>query len=410
MSEVVIQAENISKRYRLGTSGTGYIRQDMQRWWQSRILKKKDAFFATGDDEENNSLNDNFLWALKNVSFEIRAGEIWGIIGRNGAGKSTLLKILARIIRPTEGVIRGKGKISSLLEVGTGFHHDLTGRENIYISGHMLGMTKAEVRKRFDEIVAFSGVERFIDTPVKRYSSGMYVRLAFAVAAHLEPDILIVDEALSVGDAEFQGKCMSRIKDVNKYNGRTVLFVSHAIGAVEELCNHAIYLQNGMVAETGRIAHVVNAYLKQIHKSTYQTQISLAPGVMLEELELSQDEIVSGDDLEFSLKLKAEEKLSIKDLALLIYNVKGVRVAIIDLRSYFDVGTLQDNYFIHKGIIQNMNFIEGEYFFGLYYNINGNRNDMFDLRKLIIEPCPGEEIKKYEPQYRGCVELKHVRI
>src|SRR6195952_4288391 len=242
MSDLIIQAEKISKLYRLGTLDTGSLKQDMKLWWDTKVLKKKNSFFDVHDDSDPNAIHADYIWSLRNVSFDIRAGEVWGIIGHNGAGKSTLLKVLSRIIRPTEGTVRGRGKISSMLEVGTGFDRELSGRENIYISGYMLGMKKADIRRNFDEIVEFSGVGQFLDTPVKRYSSGMYVRLAFAVAAHLEPDILIVDEVLAVGDAQFQKKCLGKIGDVAK-GGRTVLFVSHQMATVENLCRTGLLLE-----------------------------------------------------------------------------------------------------------------------------------------------------------------------
>jgi lipopolysaccharide transport system ATP-binding protein len=244
MPETIIQAENISKLYRLGTIGTGSLRRDFTRWWQSQVLKKEDPFFLSGNNSE---FNKNYLWALKKVSFEIKEGETWGIIGHNGAGKSTFLKILSRIIRPTEGIIRGTGKVSSLLEVGTGFHHELTGRENIFISGYMLGMKKREIVEKFDQIVEFSGIESFLDTPVKRYSSGMYVRLAFSVAAHLDPDILIVDEVLAVGDADFQKRCMGKMRDISNTVGRTIIFVSHNLQAIANLCDNALWLDKGKI-------------------------------------------------------------------------------------------------------------------------------------------------------------------
>ncbi|MEO6327689.1 MAG: ABC transporter ATP-binding protein [Ginsengibacter sp.] len=259
MPEIIIKAENISKLYQLGTIGTGSLRRDMTRWWQNRVLKKEDPFFKAGGD--NKQINKNYLWALKNISFEIKEGETWGIIGHNGAGKSTFLKILSRIVRPTEGVIRGKGKVSSLLEVGTGFHQELTGRENIFISGYMLGMKKQEILQKFDQIVAFSGIEAFLDTPVKRYSSGMYVRLAFSVAAHLEPDILIVDEVLAVGDADFQKKCMGKMKDISNTVGRTIVFVSHNLQAISNLCDNALWLDKGKIKKIGKAADVVNSYI-----------------------------------------------------------------------------------------------------------------------------------------------------
>jgi lipopolysaccharide transport system ATP-binding protein len=257
MSEIAIQVEKLSKRYQLGTIGTGSLRRDMQRWWTMRMRKKADPYFQL----ETLDTPSQALWALHDVSFNVKQGEVWGIVGNNGAGKSTLLKIVSRIVRPTHGVVHGRGRVSSLLEVGTGFQAELTGRENIFLSGYILGMSKAEIRLRFDEIVAFSGIERFLDTPVKRYSSGMYVRLAFAVAAHLEPDILILDEVLAVGDADFQKKCLGKMREVSQNTGRTILFVSHSMQAVTNLCTKAIWLQQGKVRGIGEAAPVVNQYL-----------------------------------------------------------------------------------------------------------------------------------------------------
>lgn len=281
MSEVIIEVDNISKLFRLGSIGTGSFRQDFKRLLQKSFMGKQDPFFGKADELNGTDDYPNYLWALKNISFEVNQGDVYGIVGQNGAGKSTLLKILSRIIRPTEGVVRGKGKVSSLLEVGTGFHYELTGRENIYISGHMLGMNKGEIRQKFDEIVAFSGVAPFLDTPVKRYSSGMYVRLAFAVAAHLEPDILIVDEVLAVGDAEFQKKCLAKMKDVSTEKGRTILFVSHNMQAVNLLCNKAIWLQKGKMIDNGDAKQIVNRYLGTFQQKQWKQQwssLSDAPG------------------------------------------------------------------------------------------------------------------------------------
>lgn len=264
MADTVIKVEQLSKVYRLGTIGTGSLRQDVQYWWKKSVLKKEDAFFSFSKNEDAGS--KNILHALKDVSFELKQGEALGIIGSNGSGKSTLLKIISRIVRPTKGIVRGKGKISSLLEVGTGFHPELTGRENIYNSGYTLGMNKAEIKQKFGEIVEFSGVEAFIDTPVKRYSSGMYVRLAFAVAAHLEPDILIVDEVLAVGDADFQKKCIGKMHDASTTSGRTILFVSHNMQAVTNLCNTALWLEKGRLKQIGRAGAVVASYLSSVQQ------------------------------------------------------------------------------------------------------------------------------------------------
>lgn len=255
----VIKVENLYKQYRLGQVSTGSIAHDLNRWWHT-VRGKEDPYEKiTGiNNREENGSND-YVWALQDINFSVKQGEVLGIIGRNGAGKSTLLKILSKVTSPTKGNIKVKGRIASLLEVGTGFHPELTGRENIFLNGAILGMTKSEIRSKFDEIVAFSGVEKYIDTPVKRYSSGMYVRLAFAVAAHLEPEILIVDEVLAVGDAEFQKKCLGKMKDVSG-EGRTVLFVSHNMAAVKSLCSRGILLQNGKIIITGTTDSVVKNY------------------------------------------------------------------------------------------------------------------------------------------------------
>ena len=271
MHETVIQVEQLSKAYQLGTIGTGSFKQDLQRWWNTTLLKKEDPFFQLQPGNASAANKDLFL-ALHDVSFEVNQGEAIGIIGRNGSGKSTLLKIISRIVRPTHGRVMGKGKVSSLLEVGTGFNLELTGRENIYISGYILGMSKAEVRSKFDEIVAFSGVEKFIDTPVKRYSSGMYVRLAFAVAAHLEPDILIVDEVLAVGDADFQKKCLGKMREVSQASGRTILFVSHSMQAIKNLCDKALWLNQGKMQAFGGVSEVVNQYLSSTQQSKFKQE------------------------------------------------------------------------------------------------------------------------------------------
>ena len=261
MSNIVIKAEDISKQYRLGLVGTGTVRDDMKRWWYN-LRGKEDPFLKIGEANDRSSKGEsNYVWSLRDINFEINQGDSVAIIGRNGAGKSTLLKILSQVTQPTTGKIYTKGRIASLLEVGTGFHPEMTGRENIYLNGAILGMRKHEITRKFDEIVAFSGVERYIDTPVKRYSSGMYVRLAFAVAAHLESEILIVDEVLSVGDAEFQKKCLGKMNDVSKGEGRTVLFVSHNMAAVSTLCNSGIYLNNGLIEGIGGIDNIITQYI-----------------------------------------------------------------------------------------------------------------------------------------------------
>lgn len=257
---IVISAENLSKTYRLGQIGTGTFAHDLNMWW-ARIRGKSDSFLKIGEQDYGNHESAR-IWALNNVNFTVKQGEVLGIIGRNGAGKSTLLKILSRVTAPTAGRIKIKGRIASLLEVGTGFHPELTGRENIYLNGAILGMRRAEISGKFDEIVSFSEVERFIDTPVKRYSSGMYVRLAFAVAAHLDPEILVVDEVLAVGDAEFQKKCLGKMSDV-AHHGRTVLFVSHNMAALQNICTRGLLLKAGAISFEGDIKSSIKAYLDE---------------------------------------------------------------------------------------------------------------------------------------------------
>lgn len=260
MSRTVIQVENLSKQYRLGQVGTGTLTHDINRWWH-KVRGKDDPYRQIGETNDRTRKGESdYVWALKDINFDVKEGEVLGIIGRNGAGKSTLLKILSRTTAPTSGKVKMKGRVASLLEVGTGFHPELSGRENIYLNGAILGMTRGEITRKFDEIVDFAGVERYIDTPVKRYSSGMYVRLAFAVAAFLEPEILIIDEVLAVGDLDFQKKCLGRVKDVSETEGRSVLFVSHDMQAMARLVNTCIWMKDGKVNSVGG-KEVVSDYI-----------------------------------------------------------------------------------------------------------------------------------------------------
>ena len=262
MSQPVIRFENVGKLYRLGTVGTGTIAHDIQRWWVTSVLHKEDPYLQIGETNDRSTKGSSeYVYALKDINLEVQQGDVLGIIGKNGAGKSTLLKLLSRVTAPTTGKIYTKGRIASLLEVGTGFHGELTGRENIYMNGSILGMKKWEIDKKLDEIIDFSGCERYIDTPVKRYSSGMMVRLGFAVAAHLDPEILVVDEVLAVGDAEFQKKAIGKMKDVSRGEGRTVLFVSHNMATIKSLCINGILLENGIITYMGSAFNTVNHYL-----------------------------------------------------------------------------------------------------------------------------------------------------
>ena len=261
MSNIAITFDNVGKMYRLGRVGTGTLSHDLNRWWTTTILRKEDPYLKIGETNDRSKKgHSDYVWALRDISFKVEQGDVVGIIGKNGAGKSTLLKLLSRITSPTTGTICYQGRIASLLEVGTGFHPEMTGRENIYMNGSIMGMTKKEITRKLDEIVDFAGVERYLDTPVKRYSSGMTVRLGFAVAAFLEPEILVVDEVLTVGDAEFQKKAIGKMKDVSQGGGRTVLFVSHNMDSMLNLCDKGVLLENGMVKYTGDIRSTVAEY------------------------------------------------------------------------------------------------------------------------------------------------------
>lgn len=276
-----IEFNHVGKQYRLGLVSTGTISHDLNRWWQTAILRREDPYLKIGSVNDRTAKADSdYVWALRDIDFKVEQGDVVGIIGKNGAGKSTLLKLLSKVTGPTVGTIRARGRIASLLEVGTGFHSEMTGRENIFMNGAILGMTKAEIAAKLDEIVDFSGCERYLDTPVKRYSSGMMVRLGFAVAAHLDPEILVVDEVLAVGDAEFQKKAIGKMQDVSKGEGRTVLFVSHNMASVKALCKTGVMLENGQVKYIGDINDTVDYYIGEggSSENQYFDDLSTAPG------------------------------------------------------------------------------------------------------------------------------------
>lgn len=337
MSDIAIKTEGIGKLYRLGEIGTGTISQDLNRW-MARIRGKEDPFAKVGETNDRTAKGtSDYVWSLKDVGFEVKKGQALGIIGRNGAGKSTLLKILSKVTTPTTGSIKVNGRIASLLEVGTGFHPELTGRENIFLNGAILGMTKTEIRSKFDEIVDFSGVERYIDTPVKRYSSGMYVRLAFAVAAFLEPEILIVDEVLAVGDAEFQKKCIGRMKDVSVNDGRTVLFVSHNMSAIKSLCDVGLVLKQGMVAMQGTVDEAIGEYYKVISSAVnkaeslkkYNSDYIELQDVYLKDYFKQPDAIQFDKPLVMVMRGRAKSKLKNVSFAVCITNFDNVELCTI---------------------------------------------------------------------------------
>ena len=326
MNKIVLKVENISKKYRLGLVGTGTISHDLNRWW-SRTFKKNDPYEELLDND-NLKKNESIIWALKNIDFNIQEGEVVGIIGQNGSGKSTLLKILSQVTIPTTGKVKVKGRIASLLEVGTGFHPELTGKENIYLNGAILGMTKKEVDSKYDEIVDFSGVKKFIDTPVKRYSSGMKVRLGFAVAAHLDPEILVVDEVLAVGDDEFQNKCLGKLKEVSS-SGRTVLFVSHNMNSISKLCTRCILLEKGQNIFDGSPEQVIEKYLNNnSNRNTNTSKVNFDKSE--KEIQIKSIEIIDGIKHNYNSKINIEIFFIVNFLKrlgyyclLAIYDLKG---------------------------------------------------------------------------------------
>lgn len=367
----ILKAENISKQYRLGVIGTGNLRHDFKRWWY-KTKGKEDPFIKIGEENRQDiKATGEYVWALQDINFEVKHGEILGIIGKNGAGKSTLLKILSRITAPTKGSIKIDGKIASLLEIGTGFHGELTGRENIYMNGAVLGMTKAEIKNKIDEIIDFSGCERYIDTPVKRYSSGMTVRLGFAVAAHLEPDILVVDEVLAVGDAEFQKKAIGKMNSLSSSDGRTILFVSHNMDAVRSLCHRGLVLNNGKIEFEGNARSSVDFYLSKyrtIPLSTNSFNASHRKMTNTKEIELVsissiQKDLNSRTKMSFDIALK---KISHIDCPIFLTGTV-LNFSDIEIGSFFSEGIefLQEESILNL-TIPNHDLAPGQYYLNLF--------------------------------------------
>jgi lipopolysaccharide transport system ATP-binding protein len=381
---VVIEVENLYKQYRLGTVSTGTFAHDINRWWH-RVRGKEDPYeiITTVNAREEKGVSE-YVWALEDINFKVNQGEVLGIIGRNGAGKSTLLKLLSKVTSPTKGNIRVKGRIASLLEVGTGFHPELTGRENVFLNGAILGMSKTEIKSKFDEIVDFSGVEKYIDTPVKRYSSGMYVRLAFGVAAHLEPEILIVDEVLAVGDAEFQKKCLGKMKDVSG-QGRTVLFVSHNMVSMNALCKSAIFLERGRIKLIGKTSNIIAEYLN-LNSGDKKQQIEfpgdekkrvqiLNAGLYLNNGEPLKNEVSLIEPLTLKITYKVRQQSNKIHLTNSIANHSGDVVYFMDrtdnVDNYFvgETGTYQTEIKIPSPLLKT-----GKYFLSVYI---GDMEDFF---------------------------------
>jgi lipopolysaccharide transport system ATP-binding protein len=373
----ILKAENISKQYRLGTVGTGTLSHDLNRWWH-KIRGKEDPYLKIGDTNDRSTKgNSDYVWALQDINFEVQRGEVLGIIGKNGAGKSTLLKILSKVTAPTTGSIKSKGRIASLLEVGTGFNGELTGRENVFLNGAILGMTKKEITDKLDEIIAFSGCERYIDTPVKRYSSGMTVRLAFAVAAFLEPEILVIDEVLAVGDAEFQKKAIGKMQDISKGEGRTVLFVSHNMEAVKQLCTRGILMNNGSIILDDVVDKVVSYYLK-----TNSGKNSWV-----------------GEDGDYSMRL----------LNAHIYNEKGIEKILntknIDIYFKFEIGEKFKDVVIGVSIFSAL----GNPIIGLLYNDYNDYNEIEPGVYEVVFTIPSNSLATGEYEVEFNLSIPFVR-
>jgi lipopolysaccharide transport system ATP-binding protein len=403
MSKIVIKVENLSKQYRLGEVGTGTLAHDLNRWWHI-IRGKEDPYLKIGEENNRNSKGkSDYVWALKDINFNLNQGEVLGIIGRNGAGKSTLLKILSRTTSPTYGEIKIKGRVASLLEVGTGFHPDLSGRDNVFLNGTILGMTKNEIKNKFDEIVDFAGVGRYIDTPVKRYSSGMYVRLAFAVAAHLDPDILIVDEVLAVGDAEFQQKALGKMQQVSKSEGRSVIFVSHNMAAINQLCTTCISLKNGQIQEWGTTTNVVSGYLNEGSvrlpyrkldvsgtKRKGNKKVEFLEVSLLRVDNLSYSRIFSIGEtiiIRFALKFQNPNQKSVKT-AVELRTSDGLKLAnMIDIDSDFQVIYEDSSPIFYEVELRDVRLYPDTYFISLYAG-DMSSEETYDF----IEDCISFEI------------------
>jgi lipopolysaccharide transport system ATP-binding protein len=389
MAKKLIEAENISKYYRLGVLGSRSLQEDLRDWLAGKQKK----------EESPDPQSRQHIWALRDISFDVFQGEVLGLIGKNGAGKSTLLKIISRITLPTSGRISGNGRIASLLEVGTGFHSELTGRENIYLNGHIMGMKKKEIDRKFDEIIEFSGVSRFLDTPIKRYSSGMYVRLAFAVAAHLDPEILVIDEVLAVGDIEFQQKCLRKIKSISKEEGKTILFVSHNIQSLRNVCNRALVLDKGKIIVSGETESVLAGYVKMsrdLFQGTDYTLLDTLPGneyIRVSRVELvpeytNQEQVI---DVRTELKILFEFK----------YQVEEAGELLVNLQVFTNAGELifelsSKNYTFKNGLVKGESRIPGNFLNdGLYYiSLAFYRNST--TRLFNFESCLSFEVEDYK--------------
>jgi lipopolysaccharide transport system ATP-binding protein len=409
MSEVVIKVEKLSKIYRLGQVGTGTLSHDLNKWWY-KILGKDDPYSKISQiNDRTKQNNSNYVYALKDVSFQLNKGDVLGIIGKNGAGKSTLLKLISRITSPTYGSIKAKGKIASLLEIGTGMHQEMTARENIFLNGSILGMTKSEISSKFDEIIDFSGCKMYVDTPVKRFSSGMRVRLGFAVAAFLNPDILIVDEVLAVGDAEFQKKAISKIKNINSNEGRTILFVSHNLASVKTICNKGLVINNGQLDFMGNSNDAIDRYVNlSFKKSNFDlSNLSYNKFIKINDLKIISDSLI---DLRTSFIIHNDFNVLTEDIELIIrydlYNIQNIHVFRQEISIYNSSITEKGNYrseliipskFLNKGnYFINIDFIDFEkksllniqnaLYFEIHSHLSDENISKRDVNNSILNP------------------------
>ena len=418
-----IEFDHVGKQYRLGLVSTKTLSHDLNRWWQTSILGKEDPYLKIGETNDRSKAGSSeYVWALRDIDFKVEQGDVVGIIGKNGAGKSTLLKLLSKVTGPTVGEIRARGRIGSLLEVGTGFHPEMTGRENIYMNGAIMGMTKNDISRKLDEIVEFSGCERYIDTPVKRYSSGMTVRLGFAVAAHLEPEILVVDEVLAVGDAEFQKKAIGKMQDVSRGEGRTVLFVSHNMDSVRNLCTSGIILENGQIAYRGTAVECINAYI-DAERDRFLTETTITDKYR-KYLRYKQIEILSvkllnpspelhaGEEIAAMVKMRRNQSsISNFTMEMMVYDVLGKRVGayISPVMSCPD----KDEMTVVIGLTQN-NLAKGKYYLGFNVGLKTEQYEfmdydiVFDVLSFCIKYTQGskdEEIKLWRSDW-GSIQFQ----
>jgi lipopolysaccharide transport system ATP-binding protein len=399
----VIEVSDLGKLYRLGEIGTGTLGHDLKRWW-ARTTGKEDPYTKIGqvNDRTRKAEENEYVWAIQDISFKIERGDIVGVIGKNGAGKSTLLKILSRITAPSVGTVKVKGRVASLLEVGTGFHPEMTGRENIYMNGTVLGMRRHEITRKFDEIVDFAGVAKYIDTPVKRYSSGMMVRLGFAVAAFLEPEILIVDEVLAVGDAEFQRKALGKMQDVSRGQGRTVLFVSHNMASIRKLCSKAMLMNKGTLADTGTTDRIIELYLKENQKPSYSK--NSIGGIHLKSLVLKTVDGIETQVLKtferFFIELTVDSSGDYDDVSLAVgfNNVNSARVFSLWTKFLEIPIDLKEGTYKLTFEVNNLRLTPGEYFLTSYIDSKGTELERIDELTNVIVSFTASDSYKFEPK------------